>query len=212
MNILLFGPPGAGKGTQSAMLVERLLMKHISTGDLFREHLKNSTALGLKAREYIDRGSLVPDEVTIGMVEDVLEGLHGKSFILDGFPRTIPQAEALEKLLSLKSMRLDKAVFVNVPMDLLTQRLTGRRVCKSCGASFHIQFKKSSKDGICDNCGGELYQRKDDDLEAITTRLQAYEKSTSPLVDFYKKKGLYFEVSGLGSEEEVFKRIAEVVR
>lgn len=207
MNIILFGPPGAGKGTQSALLVERNKMKHISTGDLFREAVKNQTALGVKAKSYMDAGQLVPDEVVIGMVEEVLQGLKSQSFILDGFPRTVPQAEALEKLLERYEMKIGRAVFLEVPRSALLSRLTGRRVCLSCGAVYHVESKPPKADGICDVCGGQVVQRKDDQEEVISTRLEAYDKSTSPLKAYFADKGSLAEVEGTGTTEEVYDRL-----
>lgn len=207
MNIVLFGPPGAGKGTQSALLVERRQMKHISTGDLLREAVKNQTSLGQKAKSFMDAGKLVPDEVMIGMVDEVLKGLSGRSIILDGFPRTVPQATALETLLSQHGMRIGRAVFVEVPREKLLRRLTGRRVCNSCGAVYHVDSKPTKRDGVCDTCGGQVVQRKDDHEDVIGTRLEAYDKSTSPLKQFFADKGLFAEVNGIGGTEEVYGRI-----
>lgn len=211
MNIILFGPPGAGKGTQSALLVERLGMKHISTGDLFREAMKNQTPLGVKAKEYVDAGKLVPDEIVIGMVEEVLNKLDGQSFILDGFPRTVPQAEALESLMSKVGMKIGRAVFLEVPRESLMRRLTGRRVCGSCGAVYHVDSKPTAKEGVCDTCGGQVIQRKDDQAEVIGTRLEAYDKSTSPLKQYFAQKGILAEVDGLGGTEEVYGRLVSLV-
>lgn len=211
MNIILFGPPGAGKGTQSALLVEREKMRHISTGDLFREAVKNQTPLGVKAKGFMDAGQLVPDEVVIGMVEEVLQGLKGQSFILDGFPRTVPQAEALEGLLSRHGMAIGKAVFLEVPRQALLSRLTGRRVCVSCGAVYHIETKPTKKEGLCDVCGGQVVQRKDDHEDVIRTRLEAYDKSTSPLKAYFASKGLLAEVEGTGSTDEVYRRLASQI-
>ncbi|MEK6554511.1 MAG: adenylate kinase, partial [Bdellovibrionota bacterium] len=195
MNILLFGPPGAGKGTQSAFLVEDLKMKHISTGDMLRAAIKNKTKLGLEAQGFINAGNLVPDDVVIGMVEEVFGELGGKSFILDGFPRTTPQAQALDQLLVKTGKELKKAVFLVVPHDALISRLSGRRVCKNCGATYHVDAKPPKQAGICDNCGkNEIYQREDDKAEAISTRLETYDKNTRPLKDFYQKQGRLLEV------------------
>lgn len=207
MNLVLFGPPGAGKGTQSALLVERLGLKHISTGDLFREAVKNRTALGIKAKSYMDAGQLVPDEVVIGMVEEVLEGLNGQDFILDGFPRTPPQADALEELLLRYGTQIGKAVFLEVPRVSLVQRLTGRRICMSCGAVYHVDSKPTKVPGVCDLCAGEVVQRKDDHAEVIGARLEAYDKSTSPLKAYFAAKGLLAEVDGMGSTEDVYVRL-----
>jgi adenylate kinase len=212
LNIVLFGPPGAGKGTQSALLVEKKQMRHISTGDLFREAVKNQTALGVKAKSYMDAGQLVPDEVVIGMVEEVVAKLGKQSFILDGFPRTVPQAHALETLLAKSGHSIDKAVFMEVPRQDLMRRLTGRRVCSSCGAVYHVDAKPSKKEGVCDVCGGAVVQRKDDHESVIGTRLEAYDRSTSPLKQYYADKGAYAEVKGTGTTEEVFGRLEAELR
>ena len=207
MNIILFGPPGAGKGTQSALLVERGRMKHISTGDLFREAIKNQTALGTKAKSFMDRGDLVPDEIVIGMVQEVLEKLGGKSFILDGFPRTVPQATALAEMLKQKGLKIGRAIFLEVPRSNLLRRLTGRRVCNNCGAVYHIDSHQKKKEGVCDTCGGQVVQRKDDHEDVIKTRLEAYDKSTSPLKEYFAKQGLLAEVDGMGTTDEVYARL-----
>lgn len=209
--VVLFGPPGAGKGTQSALLKSEMSMAHISTGDLFRENMKKKTELGQEAQKYLDAGKLVPDSVTIGMVEDVFRKLDGKSFVLDGFPRNVNQADALEELLSKNGIQLKRAVFLDVPREKLMGRLTGRRVCEKCGESYHIESKKPARDGVCDKCGGKLLQRVDDREEVIATRLQAYDDSTKPLRDYYKNKGKYVEVSGVGETEEVFGRIKKAI-
>lgn len=211
MNIVLFGAPGAGKGTQSNLLVERLGMVQISTGDLFRAAIKNQTELGKKAQAYMDQGQLVPDEVVIGMVDEVLAGLNSKSFILDGFPRTTAQAEALGKILSKRSLSIGKAVFLEVPKEELLGRLTGRRVCKSCGAVYHVASKPSQKQGVCDNCGGEVVQRNDDREDVIATRLKTYEDNTYPLRAYYKEQGIYVEVDGNQETEQVFLGIKKVL-
>lgn len=212
MNLILFGPPGAGKGTQSALLVERRDMKQISTGDLFRAAIKSQTTLGKEAKGYLDAGKLVPDSVTIGLVEEELGRLNGKSFILDGFPRNVAQAEALEKLLQQTSLKVDRVLFMEVPLSMLLGRLTGRRVCRSCGAVYHMDSKPPKKSGVCDNCGGEVYQRADDKEEVIRTRLEAYESSTKPLKDYYKAKGPFVEIDGTGSSEDVFGRVSQVLQ
>lgn len=208
MNLIFFGPPGAGKGTQSALLIDRMGMKHISTGDLFRAAIKNETKLGKEAKSYLDAGQLVPDSITIGLVEEVLRGLGGRSFILDGFPRTVVQAEALANLLKSMGLTVDKSLFLEVPMDLLLNRLTGRRVCKNCGATYHVESKPPPTNGACQQCGsGPILQRPDDKEDVIRTRLEAYETSTRPLKDYYKARGPYVVVDGTGSSEEVFERI-----
>lgn len=207
MNILLFGPPGAGKGTQSALLVERKRMKHISTGDLFRAAIKNQTRLGLEARKYMDKGQLVPDAITIGMVEEVFMTLNGQSFILDGFPRNVAQGEALENLLKGHDLTIDKALFLEVPLEKLMGRLTGRRVCTACGATYHVTASPPKEEGVCDKCGGQVIQRADDKEDVIRTRLMAYEESTKPLKDFYKSAKKLVELDGLGATEDVYARI-----
>lgn len=209
MNIVLFGPPGAGKGTQSALLVERKQMRHISTGDLLREAVKNQTPLGLKAKAVMDAGNLVSDDIMIGIVQEVLKGLKGQSFILDGFPRTVPQAEALEVALKNFGLKIGKALFLEVPRSDLLRRLTGRRVCQNCGATYHVDSKPTHKEGICDVCGGPVVQRKDDHESVIGTRLEAYDKSTSPVKDFFARRGALAEVNGVGTAEEVYKRLAD---
>ena len=210
MNIILFGAPGAGKGTQSSLLIERKNMFQISTGDLFRSAIKNKTELGKKAQEYMNKGELVPDSITIGMVEEVLKGQKG-NFILDGFPRNVAQAEALDALVKRMNIKIDKAIFVHVPKDELLGRLTGRRVCKNCGAVYHINFKPTKTPGVCDACGSEVIQRPDDQESVIETRLKAYEDYTSPLKEYYKKLGKYFEVEGNRSSEEVYTKIATLL-
>jgi adenylate kinase len=207
MNIILFGAPGAGKGTQSALLVERRNMRHISTGDLFRAHVKQGTRLGTEAKTYMDAGKLVPDEIVLGMVEDVMKDLGSQSFILDGFPRTAPQAEALEAMLRNYELTIAKALFLEVPTERLMARLTGRRVCSSCGAGYHIEAKPPQKAGICDLCGAAVEQRPDDQEEVIRTRLEAYEKSTSPLKAYFLGRGQFVAVPGLGATEEVYQRL-----
>jgi adenylate kinase len=208
LNILLFGPPGAGKGTQSALLVEKEGMAHISTGDLFRKAIKNGTSLGVEAKTYIDRGALVPDSVTVGMVEEELVRLKGEDIILDGFPRTVPQAEALDSLLERYKMQIDKAFFLEVPFKLLLKRLTGRRMTADGKHVYHLEFNPPKKEGVCDVTGEPLIQRKDDHEDVISHRLKAYEESTQPLKDFYKKRGNLVIVEGTGEPSQVFKRIA----
>lgn len=208
----MFGPPGAGKGTQSTLLVEKYNMKHISTGDLFRNNIKNKTLLGVEAKKYLDSGNLVPDSVTIGMVEDELKKLNSSvGFILDGFPRTVAQAEALDELTKTTGKAINKVIFFEVPRELLIERLSGRKICKQCGAVYHIKSKPTKKDGICDECGGEVVQRADDQVEAIDNRLKIYEESTAPVKSFYRNKGLLVEVDGTGASEEVFSQVASLL-
>lgn len=210
MSIILFGAPGAGKGTQSALLVEKLGMTQISTGDLFRAAIKNKTELGVKAQSYMDKGQLVPDSIVIGMVEEVLKS-GVKNFILDGFPRTVPQAEALDELLKKLHLSVSKAIFLEVPREELMSRLTGRRVCKNCGAVYHIVNKPSKTEGICDNCGGQVVQRNDDKTEVVGARLDVYDQYTSPLKDYYTKAHKYVEVNGNRDTEAVFSDIKKLI-
>ena len=210
MSIVLFGPPGAGKGTQANKMIEAGKMFHISTGDLFRAAMKNETPLGLEAKSYVDSGNLVPDSVTIGLVKEVLEANKEGNFIFDGFPRTSPQAEALEKLVDEMGVNpIKHALFLEVPQEILAKRLTGRRLCKDCGAVYHIDSNPTTKEGVCDKCGGETYQRKDDSEDVISTRLEAYAKNTEPLKDYYQKKGIFVEIDGLGDPKDVFERFSQ---
>ncbi len=213
MNILLFGAPGSGKGTQSALLVERFAMAHISTGDLFRAAIKQKTVLGLEAKAYIDQGQLVPDSVTIGMVAECLRNLNGKPYILDGFPRNVAQAEALGHLLRELKLSLDNALFLEVSTAELVKRLSGRRVCRKCGAVYHVAFKPLKNGKNCDNCGdADVYQRDDDKEAAIGTRLKVYDEYTQPLKGYYEKSGKLIEINGTGSTEQVFKRVEDIVK
>lgn len=211
MNIVLFGAPGAGKGTQSSLLVEKLGMVQISTGDLFRAAIKNKTELGNKAQSFMDRGELVPDAIVIGMVDEVLANLGEKSFILDGFPRTSAQAEALGKILQQRHLDIGKAVFLEVPKEELLGRLTGRRVCKSCGAVYHVKAKPSKVTGVCDNCGGEVIQRNDDKEDVIATRLKTYEENTLPLRAYFREQNKYAEVNGAQETDTVFSNIEKLI-
>lgn len=197
MRAILMGPPGAGKGTQAADLVKKYQIPHISTGDMFRAAIKSGTALGLKAKEYMDAGQLVPDEVTIGIVaERLAEDDCSKGFLLDGFPRTVPQADALDKILKDLNMELDGVINIEVPEDKLIERLTGRRICRKCGATYHLVFNPPTAENVCDQCSGELYQRSDDTLETAKNRLQVYNDQTQPLIDYYRQKGYLKEING----------------
>lgn len=212
MNLVLFGPPGAGKGTQSAFLVDNLKMRHISSGDLFRTNIKDKTALGIEAQSYMDQGKLVPDSITIGMVKVELSGIGRTAFILDGFPRNINQAKALDEMLEELDLAIDKAVFFEVPEQILVKRLTGRWTCKNCGSVFHAEERPPKTAGVCDNCGQKsLYQRPDDQPGAIQTRLSVYADQTSPLRDYYGSKGKLAPVDGSGDVEVVFSRLKKVV-
>lgn len=212
MNLVLFGSPGAGKGTQSVLLVEKKGYVQVSTGDLFRAAIKGRTELGMKAQAFMDKGDLVPDEVVIGMVEEALKGLHGKSFIMDGFPRTVPQAEAFDKMLGRNGLKIDQVVSLEVPRDTLLGRLAGRRVCKNCGAVYHVATKPPSKEGRCDNCNGEVVLRPDDREEVVLNRLLTYERSTAPVKDFYKGQGKFAEINGDRDEKAVYEDLAALLR
>ncbi len=212
MNLIFLGPPGSGKGTQAKMLVDKYGIPQISTGDILREAVKEGTPLGKEAKKYMDEGKLVPDEVVVGIVRERLkEPDCTKGFILDGFPRTIPQAEALDKTLQKMGKGIDHVLSLEVDKEELVRRLSGRRTCKKCGAMYHIIFDPPKKDGICDRCGGELYQRDDDKEETIRERLRVYEEQTAPLIEYYRKKGLLRPIDGVGKIEEIFARITEAI-
>jgi len=212
VNIIMLGPPGSGKGTQAKKLIEKFGIPQISTGDLLREAVKNGTELGKQAKSYMDAGKLVPDEVVVGMVKERLSKDDAqKGFILDGFPRTVPQAEALDKTLDQMGKKIDKVVNVDVPDSEVVERLSGRRTCKGCGAMYHVKFNQPKKEGLCDKCGGELYQRDDDNEQTIKRRLEVYHEQTSPLKDYYGKKGLVADVDGTGDINEITKAIEKVL-
>ena len=197
MKLILLGAPGAGKGTQAEVICEKFNIPAISTGNILREAIKNGTEMGIKAKSYIDNGNLVPDEVVIGIINDRLAADDCKNgFILDGFPRTIPQAEALDKM----NIGIDCALSIEVADEKIMQRLSGRRVCLTCGATYHVDYKKPAKEGICNNCGAELVQRNDDKPETIADRLAVYHNQTEPLKEYYKKAGKLITVEG---QEEV---------
>jgi len=205
MYILLMGPPGAGKGTQAEKLVENFKIQHISTGDMFRAAVKEGTELGKQAKACMDAGQLVPDSVTIGIVKERLAKPDCKQgFILDGFPRTIEQADALDRTLGELGIKLNRVINISVPADDLVSRATGRRICKGCGATYHVTFNPTSVAGKCDKCDGETYQRDDDREETITKRLAVYSAQTKPLVEYYQDKGLYTEIDGRQPIDKVF--------
>lgn len=207
MILVLFGPPGAGKGTQSQMLVSRLGFRHVSTGDLLRQAIHQGSPLGLEAKKIMDQGALVPDEVVIGMVKEKLEELSGCSVVLDGFPRTVKQAEALDEMFSLKAWKLSGAVFLEVAKSKIVRRLSGRRQTSDGRHVYHIEFNPPKVEGLCDVTGEALIQRDDDREEVISARLEAYEKSTSPLKSFYQDRNCLKVVDGDGELEEVFARL-----
>lgn len=205
MYILLMGPPGAGKGTQAERLINDFKLPHISTGDMFRAAVKAGTAMGKEAKKYMDAGGLVPDEVTIGIVREGLAKPEcAKDFMLDGFPRTLEQAVALDKIMADMGKKLDCVLNISVPDSELVGRVTGRWLCKDCGATYHVKFNPSKIAGKCDKCGGPLYQRDDDKAETVKNRLEAYHAQTEPLFDYYKKAGIYKEVNGLQDIDKVY--------
>ena len=205
MFILLMGPPGAGKGTQAEKLIHDFALPHISTGDMFRAAVKAATPMGLEAKKYMDKGALVPDEVTIGVVREALnKPEYSKDFMLDGFPRTLEQAIALDKIMGDMGKKLDRVLNINVADGELVQRVTGRRICKECGATYHVKFNPTKVEGKCDKCGGVLYQRDDDREETVRNRLVAYHGQTEPLFDYYRKAGIYVEIDGLQDINKVY--------
>jgi adenylate kinase len=214
MNLILLGGPGAGKGTQAKKLIDKYQIPQISTGDILRAAVKEGTPMGKKAKEYMDAGKLVPDEVVIGIVEDRLKQPDcTKGFILDGFPRTVPQAEALDTALAKMKSKIDHVVSIDVDEEALVTRLTGRRTCKNaaCGQMYHIKFTPPKKEGVCDKCGGELYQRDDDNETTVRSRLATYNQATKPLIDYYSGKALVRPIKGEGGIDDIFKQICNIV-
>jgi adenylate kinase len=213
MYLVLLGPPGAGKGTQAERLEEELELPHVASGDLFRENLKNETELGLLAKEYMDRGDLVPDDVTIAMVRERLQRPDcDQGAILDGFPRTQAQAQGLDKMLADMGRRLDGVLYIAVPDEELVHRLSGRWICRQCQTPYHTVFSPPAQEGECDACDGELYQRDDDTPETVRARLEVYHQQTSPLIDYYRQAGLLVEVDGAGDIETVSAALLEAAR
>ncbi len=213
MRIVLLGAPGAGKGTQAKKLIEKYSIPQISTGDLLRAAVSAGTPLGKEAKSYMDKGELVPDSVVLGMVEERLKQDDcKKGYILDGFPRNTAQAEALDKMLAALNMSLTAALSVDVPFEDLMKRLTGRRTCKGCGQMYNIYFKAPAKEGVCDKCSGELFQRDDDKEATIKKRLEVYSAQTEPLIGYYRNKGILKSVSGTGSIDEIFNNIDEIFK
>jgi len=214
MNLILLGGPGAGKGTQAKLLIEKYKIPQISTGDILRAAVKEGTAMGKKAKEYMDAGKLVPDEVVIGIIEDRLKQADAqKGFILDGFPRTVPQAEALDATLKKMGSKIDNVVSIEVDEEELVTRLTGRRTCKNqaCGQMYHIKFTPPKKEGVCDKCGNELYQRDDDNETTVRSRLQTYNQATKPLTDYYEKQGILKTIKGVGGINDIFNKIVGIL-
>lgn len=213
MNIILMGAPGAGKGTQAKILMDRYDIVQISTGDMLRAAIKAGTELGKSAKSYMDQGKLVPDDVIVGLIKDRLkEDDCNNGFILDGFPRTLAQAEELNTVLKDINKELDFVISFDVTEKELIERLTGRRICKNCGTSFHIKFNPPKKENICDNCGGELYTRDDDNEETAKNRLTVYNKQTAPLIEYYKEKGIYKEVNGEQGIDEIAAELQEIFK
>lgn len=209
MNLLIMGPPGAGKGTQAVEVAKELQIPHISTGDMLREAVKQGTEMGKKAKEYMDKGQLVPDEVIIGVVKERLGQPDCKAgFLLDGFPRTLPQAEALDETLKNMGIKIDAVINISVPRERIVARITGRRVCRACGDTYHVTNKPPQESGKCDKCGGELYQRSDDTEETVNKRLDVYEAQTQPLLDYYGRQGLVKDING---DQEIGKVLQDIL-
>jgi len=212
VKIVLLGPPGAGKGTQAKSISNKYSIPHISTGDIFRKNISENTPLGIEAKGYMDNGQLVPNEVTINMVKDRLQQDDCKDgYLLDGFPRTVTQADALNNFLIERGEQLDTALLIKVPNEFILERMTGRRVCPSCGASYHVKFNPPTNEGKCNLCGSEVIQRKDDTVETVKERLDVYQRETQPLIEFYSEKQLLSEVDGTKAINEVFRGICEIL-
>lgn len=212
MKIIMLGAPGAGKGTQAKMIAEKYQIPHVSTGDIFRANIKNGTELGMEAKKYMDQGQLVPDELTVKILLDrVAQADCANGYVLDGFPRTIPQAEVLDKALTELGESIDYAVDVNVPDENIVRRMSGRRACLACGATYHIAHIPPKKEGICDACGQELVLRDDDKPETVLKRLQVYHEQTQPLIDFYTAKGVLRTVDGTVDMKDVFEAIVSIL-
>lgn len=212
MKIVMLGAPGAGKGTQAKMISEKYGIPHISTGDILRANIKDNTELGKKAKEYMDKGLLVPDDLVVDLVVDRLSQDDAKKgYILDGFPRTIPQAEALTAALAKISEKLDYAINVDVPDENIVKRMSGRRACVNCGGTYHIVYNPTKTEGVCDACGGELILRDDDKPETVQQRLSVYHEQTQPLIDYYTKEGILKEVDGTVSLDDVFAAIVKIL-
>ncbi len=208
MRLVMLGPPGAGKGTQARMLGERIHAPQIASGDLLREAVRDQTPLGLQARSYMDKGSLVPDELVLKLIDARLDQADAKSgFILDGFPRSVPQAEALARMLKQRGETISQVIAIDAPDEELVKRISGRRTCRNCNEMYHMTFDPPAKPGICNKCGGELYQRDDDHEDTVRHRLQVYDNATKPLLDYYGKAGILSQVDGTGRPDEILDRI-----
>ena len=212
MKIIMLGAPGAGKGTQAKKIAEKYSIPHISTGDIFRANIKNNTELGQKAKTYMDKGELVPDELGVDLGgRRIIKKKSANGYVLDGFPRTIPQAEALDKALAANNEAVDFAINVEVPDENIINRMSGRRACVGCGATYHIQFNAPKVEGVCDTCGEKLILRDDDKPETVKNRLSVYHEQTQPLIDYYSKKGVLAEVDGTQAMDDVFNAIVNVL-
>lgn len=213
MNLILFGPPGAGKGTQAQKIVDCYHIPQISTGDILRASVKENTPLGKKAKGFMDQGQLVPDEIVIGIIEERLKSKECEAgFILDGFPRTIAQAKTLKAILDRMGKKIDIVLNLQVDSEELIRRLTGRRTCKECGAMYHILFNPSKKEGVCDRCGGPLYQREDDNEGTIRARLKEYEEQTTPLIQYYEGEKVLRSIQGKGGPDQIFQQIVHQLK
>ena len=208
LNIVLLGPPGAGKGTQAELIVQKYGIPQISTGDIFRANIKNGTELGMKAKAFMDKGDLVPDELVVDLVKDRIgQDDCAEGFMLDGFPRTVFQAEELDKIMEARGLKIDAVLNIDVKPEKLVKRIAGRRVCKGCGATYNVDYKPTAKEGVCDKCGGEVYQRADDTEETVQNRIKVYFSQTAPLIDYYKKSDVLVNIDGDLSEADVFAQI-----
>lgn len=212
MRLVLLGPPGAGKGTQARMLGERIHSPQIASGDLLRAAVRDKTPLGVTAKGYMERGALVPDELVLKLIEERLDQPDAKSgFILDGFPRSVPQAEALADMLTRRGELIDRVIAMNVPDEEIVKRISGRRTCRNCGAMYHVIFDPPRNQGICNECNGELYQRDDDSEDTVRTRLEVYNNATKPLLEFYGRFGMLSQIDGVGRPEEILSRIENAI-
>lgn len=212
MNLIFFGPPGAGKGTQAKKLVTDRAIPQISTGDILRSHTREGTALGKKAREYMDQGLLVPDQLVIDMVDERLARDDAQNgYILDGFPRTVAQAVALDQLLRTRDTQIEKVLVLRVPDENIVGRIVGRRMCKACGSVFHLEFQPPAAEGVCDACGGELYQRVDDTAEKVQVRLNEYAHNTEPVAAYYGQRGIVAEIDGVGDIDAIYQRLTSAL-
>ena len=213
MRMILMGPPGAGKGTQAKVLAQRFGIPHISSGDLLRDAARRRTPMGVQAKRYMDRGELVPDNILLGAIEERLhEPDCATGFILDGFPRTLAQAEALDKMLAGMGAKLENVISIKVPRDEVVKRISGRRTCRNCGALYHVIFDPPTNPGLCNKCNAELFQRDDDQEDTVLARLEVYERATAPLLDAYRRASVLREVNGIGSQDQVLARVLEQVQ